>query len=222
MNKRGFSLLQVMIALALVSAFVFLGMQMSASVNQQLSLGRKTGTKSRILASIREVASLPASLRMSMRASIDGVAVNPELLACVGGNPANSCKSKTVHPFTLYSPILQREPDGTILGGQALTAPADSPEPLRIDVFGSPCKDASPDCPFLISTSFQAQCGPPLDSMSMVPQTQCTVADVIEVTYSIQLDPALSITDPSFAPLATPATQSVVVPVQAISGNIAQ
>lgn len=165
-----------------------------------------------------------------MRAAIGGLAVNPELLACAGGNPVNSCQSGVEYDLTLYSPFLELSATGSVLGVQPISSPRGSAAPMRLDAFGSPCAVAGPDCPLLVFTSFKAQCGPPPPpatppspiTLQLVPQSTCTVADVIEVIYSVQLDPNVTATDPHLATLTSPVKGSVVVPVVAISGNLPQ
>ncbi|MNL40152.1 hypothetical protein D3C87_1624780 [compost metagenome] len=100
---------------------------------------------------------------------------------------------------------------------------------MRIDTFGAPCPIAGPGCPLLVFTSFRAQCGPPpppappaIPTNDLSPAATCTVADVIEVTYYVQLDSDVAVTDPELRNFITPITGSVVVPVVAISGNMPQ
>jgi prepilin-type N-terminal cleavage/methylation domain-containing protein len=232
-NSRGFTLMEVMLALALISIFAIMAMNYSSILNRQSSLARSGSTKNRILSGVRDLAGLPAALRMSMRASDEtGAAVNPDLLACAGGNPMNHCDSDKLYSLTLYSPIIQRAADGSILGVSKLTAPFGdaTAQPVRIDTFGAPCTVASPECPLLVYTSFKAQCGPPPApavapspvTIQLVPQGTCTVADVIEVTYYVKLDQNVANKDPALASFVSEVTGSVVVPVVAISGNVPQ
>lgn len=230
-NKKrsaGFTLIEVMISLALVSIFVYMVINYSSELNKHSNLSRSNNTKNRILAGVRDLAGMPASLRVSMRASASGVAINPELLACAGGNPINGCKSGGPEiPFTLYSPLISRTPSGASMGGSIISAPLNSTKPVRIDTFGTAClpdTPAGPRCPLLVFTSFRAQCGPlpnaaPGPAADLAPMATCTVADVIEVTYYIQLDPEVAITDPELKSFLTPVSGTVVVPVVEISGN---
>lgn len=218
--------MEVMIALALVSIFVYMVLNYSSVLNKHSNRSRSNNTKNRILSGVRDLAGMPASLRVSMRASGSGAAINPKLLACAGGNPINGCTSGEEVPFTLYSPLIQRSSTGAILGASPISAPLGSTTPMRIDTFGAPCTTASPGCPLLVFTSFKAQCGPPplppgapSPTIELSPLANCTVADVIEVTYYVQLDSDVAVTDPELTTFVTPITGTVVVPVVAISGN---
>lgn len=229
-NQHGFTLIEILLTLSLATIFLFLALNYSSVITRNTSLTRKSSTKNRILSGIRDFARMPAALRISMRAAVNGIAVNPKLLACAGGNPANSCKNGEEIPLTLYSPILQRNAAGDILGVQVISTPLGSAKPMRLDSFGVPCDIAGPECPILVFTSFKAQCGPPPPPVGppstttdqFVPQSLCTVADLIEVTFYVQLDPNIVAVDPSLGPLAAQASGSVVVPVAAISGNLPQ
>jgi prepilin-type N-terminal cleavage/methylation domain-containing protein len=229
-NQKGFTLAEVMLTVGLIAAFVLLTMNFTGLISKNTNLTRNTSTKNRILSTVREIAGLPAALRVSMRASSSGVAVNPDLLACAGGNPPNSCKTGIKYPLTLYSPVILRTATGGILGVQPITSPENSANPMRLDTFGAPCTTAGPDCPLLVTTSFKAQCGPaplpatPLSPLNLefVPLTDCTVADVVEVTYNVQLDPSLESTHPELAAFISKASGSVVVQVRDISGNVPQ
>jgi len=231
-NSCGFTLVEVMIALALISVFVFIVLDYSSVLGKHTNLNRSSSTRNRILSGIRDLAGMPASLRVSMRASSGGVAINPKLLACAGGNPANDCTTGEEIPFTLYSPIIQRDSSGAILGIVPISAPYKIPitNPMRIDTYGAHCSVASPSCPLMVFTSFKAQCGPPPMpliplspiTLEFVPRDKCTVADVIEVTYYVLLDTTVEGYDPALISFLTPAQGSVVVPVVAISGNVPQ
>ncbi|WP_413290230.1 prepilin-type N-terminal cleavage/methylation domain-containing protein [Bdellovibrio sp. HCB337] len=230
MKNKGFALLELMIAFAILATVVFVALEYSNIMRKNTSLSRTVGTRDRILSAVRNFAGMPAALRNSMRAALAGIPANPRLLACAGGNPLNSCQTGVVYPLTLYAPLVVRSPTGVILGIQAVSAPIGSATPMRLDTFGVPCSTPGPDCPLLVSTSFRAQCGPPLRDASappptqadLVPQAICTVADVIEVTYSIQLDPGISSADASLSSFISPVTGSVTTPVAAISGNLPQ
>lgn len=228
-NSRGVTLLETMIAIMITTFSIFMAMTYASVVDNSSQLTRNASTKNRITSGIRNFAAMPATLRTSMRAATNGVTVNPQLLACAGGNPANSCTTGVEYPFTMFSPLLARDAAGNILGVQALTAPLGSTTPMRLDSFGSPCKVTSPQCPFLVFTTMKAQCGPPPLAVTatptkadLAPRASCTVADVIEVTYYIQLDPAVVAQQPSLASTVEPIVGSVTVAVQEISGNVPQ
>jgi prepilin-type N-terminal cleavage/methylation domain-containing protein len=227
-QNDGFTLMEVMISLALISIFVVMVINYSSILNKRSNISRSNNTKNRILSGVRDLAGMPASLRVSMRASSGGLAVNKELLACAGGNPVNNCDSGGPDiPFTLYSPFIERWPNGTIKGVSAISAPLNGTTPKRIDTFGTPCPEGSPAslaCPLLVFTSFRAQCGPPpaaapVPAVNISPMLKCTVADVIEVTYTVRLDQSVETSDPELKAFVTPISGTVVVSVEAISGN---
>lgn len=233
-HRGGFTMIEVVVALGLVSIFAIMVINYTSILGKQSNINRSNNTKNRILSGIRDLAGMPASLRVSMRASANGVPINPKLLACAGGNPVNGCKDNDIAtPFTLFSPIIERWPNGTIKGAVPISAPFDSPKVMRFDTFGAYCEKVTaptPTCPLLVFTSFKAQCGPPPApatppspvTLALVPQAECTIADVIEVTYQVKLDPALEVTDPELKSFITPISGTVVVPVVKISGNVPQ
>lgn len=234
-QPNGFTLVEVIIALALVSIFAIMVVNYTSILGKHSNINRSNNTKNRILSSIRDLAGMPASLRVSMRASSGGVAVNPKLLACAGGNPIDNCNTGEIVGFTLFSPLIQRNPTTGAVQGTLppMSAPFGTTQTARVNTFGAPCppgSPASPACPLLVYTSFKAQCGPaPLlgpppatITTELLPQKKCTVADVIEVTYYIKLDPSLANTDPELQSFVTNVTGTVVVPVVKISGNVPQ
>ena len=223
-GNQGFSLVEALIALAITTVFVLMALNYGTTLNKNTNLARYISTKDRIFLGFRNLAILPATLRSSMRVGVGGVPVNPKLLACAGGNPLNSCEHGVEYPFTMYGPLIQRDAGGNIIGVQAVSSPLGSTTPLRLDSFGSPCTVAGPDCALLVFTSFKAQCPPtavaaPSTSTSLVAKPNCSVADVIEVTFYIQLDPAVGSSDSALASFITPVIGSVLVSGEAISGN---
>lgn len=229
-NQSGLTLIGVCIGIAI---FCFLFLVILASINTvdtSLSQNRLLATKDRILSSVRSLAGMPASLRNAMMASDNtGAAVNTGLLACAGGNPANSCLNNNQYPLILYSPVLtfvgavpqSVQPISSAIGGAGLV--------LRFSAYGVPCATLGPECPLLVFTAFKPTCGPalrnpliPVNLSMFTPQAKCTVADSIEVIYQVQLDPALVATNPELAIFASTITGTVTVPVELISGNVAQ
>jgi hypothetical protein len=230
-KEAGFTLIEALIAIVLVTLCVFMTMSYSTIMGRRAFLTRNVSTKNRVLSGIRDFAGMPATLRASMRAATAaGVVINRELLACAGGNPDNSCEGDKEFDLTMFAPLLERDAAGNIKGVQPISSPPGSATPMRIDTFGSPCSVASPTCPFLIFTTMKAQCGPapqpatapsPIN-LELLPQAKCTVAEVIEVKYYVQLDPDVSTTDPAMSAFVTTVSGSVIVPVIAISGNVPQ
>lgn len=229
-RNNGFTLMEVLAALGILSIVIYIALTYSSTNSQNTALARYVGTKNRVVATIRDFASMPATLRSSMLASLNGVSVNPQLLACAGGEPVNSCNSGVEYPFTMFSPIMGRDSTGAIIGVQPISAAKASPNPFRVDSFGSPCTVAGPDCSLMIFTSMIAQCGPAVQTASppspinneILPQATCTVADVIQVNYFIQVDQNLIATNPGLVSMLGTTSGSVTIPVTQISGNVPQ
>ncbi|MGE0763416.1 MAG: type II secretion system protein [Bdellovibrionales bacterium] len=228
-NRRGFTLVEVMVASAIAGGFILLTMTYSKIMQTNTGVTRAISTRDRILAGVRSLAGMPASLRNSMRASDGaGTVVNPRLLACAGGNPANGCQSGISYAFTLYSPLVALDAAGNPVGIQPIASPMGSAVPMRFDNFGLPCTTAGPNCALLVQTAFKAQCGPPplpfprpavITPEMLIPAVVCTIADLIDVTYQVQLDPNVVEANDVFTPFATPVRGTVATPVRLISGN---
>lgn len=230
LNQSGLTLIGVSIGIGIVSILFLVILASINSVDTGLSQNRLVATKDRILSSVRSLAGMPAALRNAMIAGdSSGTPINPGLFACAGGNPLNSCNHQQQYPLTLYSPIVtfagglpvSIQPISSSIGG---TGPA-----LRFDTYGVPCTTTGPECPLLVSTAFKATCGTaprnpllPVTPAMFVPQATCSIADSIEVIYQVQLDPALLATNPELATFASTVSGTISVPVQLISGNIAQ
>ena len=227
-NQSGLTLIGVCIGVAVFSFFFLLILASINAVDASLAQNRLMSTRDRILTGVRSLASIPASLRNAMiAADSTGVPVNPELLACAGGNPAGACSSDVQYPLTLYSPVV------TFVGGvassiQAISSPlGGAASNLRFDTFGVPCTTTGPECPFLVFTAFKAMCGPafrdplvPVTPAMLIPQAICTIADTIEVIYQVQIDPALLAQRPELAVFASTMMGTIIVPVEFISGNV--
>lgn len=225
-REKGFSILEVLIGIAILTILVAMSLEISRTMYLNRVSNRAIATRDRVLLGIQNLAGMPAALRNSMRASNGGIPVNPKLLACAGGNPLNACESNVVYPLTLYAPMIARTSTGDVIGIQAISSPLGSSTPLRLDTFGAPCSHPSPDCPFVIFTSFKAQCGPapveatapPPTARELAPTATCTIADVIEVTFYLHLDPSVA-SDASLAGLRTEIQGSVVTSILSVSGN---
>lgn len=227
-KQAGFTIIDTLVAFTIILTLA--GLICSVAVNQQKmrALSQTGTTFDRIFSGVRSLAGNPAALRNSMRAlSADGsTVVNPELLACAGGTPANNCTSQIDYPFTLYSPLINMSSGSPSV--QAITSPMNSTTPSRFDAWGAPCPAGNTTCPLLVFTSFRAQCGPnqqvsqavgTLTPAMLLPLNTCTVAEAIDVTYSIQLDPNLTASTPGLAAFSVPVTGVIATSVVAISGD---
>lgn len=230
LNQSGLTLIGVSIGIGIVSILLLVILASINSVDVGLSQNRLVTTKDRILSGVRALAGMPAALRNAMVAGDGlGTPINAGLFACAGGNPLNSCNHQQQYPLTLYSPIVtfagsvpvSIQPISSPIGG---TGPA-----LRFDTYGVPCATTGPECPLLVSTAFKPTCGAPqrnpllpVTAAMFAPAATCTIADSVEVIYQVQLDPALLATNPELATFASTVSGTVSVPVQLISGNVAQ
>ncbi len=230
MNQSGLTLIGVSIGIGVVSVLFLVILASINSVDTGISQNRLVATKDRILSGVRSLAGLPASLRNAMIAANGaGTPMNPGLLACAGGNPVNSCTHQNQYPLTLYSPVVSFV-GGVATSIQPISSPIGGIGPaLRFDTYGVPCATTGPECPFLVSTAFKATCGIvprdpllPVTPAMFVLQATCTIADSVEVIYQVQLDPALVATNPELATFVSAVSGTITVPVQLISGNVAQ
>lgn len=228
-SAAGFGMIELLIAFAIVMGFVAFFINAVDSQNIMSQHNRASETFDRIVAGVRDLAGNPAALRNSMRAvSADGATVvNPALAACAGGEPLNGCVGQTDYPFTLYAPFVTNGSGGALI--QPVSSPSGSPNPMHFDAWGTPCATGSPTCPLIVLTSMRAQCAPAaqdpsktgpgsLTAAMLTPQSNCTIADMIDVSYTIKLDPTIT-PDPALSPFLTPVTGTVSTPVVLISGN---
>jgi prepilin-type N-terminal cleavage/methylation domain-containing protein len=232
MKNQGFTLVEALIALAILSTTVFVALSYNSVTAKNTNITRYLGTKNRVLSTIRESAALPATIRASMLAWAGGQYINPQLMACAGGNPTNSCQNGVETPFTMFSPLMGFDSSGAIVGVQAISAPKPAPgvtggPTVRVDSFGTTCQTAGPDCLLLIYTSMVPQCGPDVQpptpptpvTNQIVPKATCTFADVIQINYEVVVDPDIAAADPTISSILGTSTGSVIVPVMDISGN---
>jgi prepilin-type N-terminal cleavage/methylation domain-containing protein len=231
-KNSGFSILELLVAIAVLSIFVEMSLVFSDAINRSSELNRTIATRERISSAVRNVAGMPAALRSSIRASLGaGSYVNQDLNNCVAGTVVNACKNDQVYPLTLYSPTIAMDASGIPLGLLPITAPVGSPTPSRFDSFGVPCADSNPNCPFRVYTSFRPQCPPPplpaippptTDPSYLTffkPMATCTIAEAVHVVYSVEVDPAAAAGYIGLSSLTTPITGTVTTSVKLIFGN---
>ena len=225
-GSQGFTIIEALIVVGILAVFTFMTLNYTSLSTQGTNLSRYIGTQNRVISTIRETVILPATLRASMMAYSNGNPVNPGLLGCAGCNPAYPCNSGgTPQPLTLFSPLIGFDSSGNIVGVQPISGPATAP--LRIDSFGNTCTTPSPECSLLLSTSMVAQCGPPTKpavalnpvNLELLPTSTCICAEVIQVFFTIQLDPIYTSSNPALSSFINAVTNNVSVPVVAISGN---
>lgn len=229
LNKKGFSLIEMMVITGFVGVFVLLMLNSAKNAENQLLTQRTSITRDRIIASMRVVSGMPAALRNSVRAkNADGSVVNPELVNCASGTVLNQCVSNVTFPLTLFSPYLRMNNAGQAVGVDAVTAPIGSATPKRFDSFAAPCTVPGPNCAIVVYTGFKARCPPPglpsprpdpIPPELLLPANTCTVAELIEVTYVIQLDPAVVDGGQIKGLLLAPVQGYVSTLVEDITGN---
>lgn len=237
MNKKksqsGFTIVEIVIATAMLAIFIFVAVNYMSSIQRNSEINGSMTTRDRILSAIRNVASMPAALRASIRASMpDGVTPrNRELNNCVAGTVPNSCENNVEYPLILFSPVVQLDASGNALGLLPITAARNTTPPMRFDSFGVPCVEGQADCLLNVFTTFRAQCPPanlpstppaPSDPAYMAllnPKATCTIAEAIHVTYWVVLDPAAGANKSFLSAFINPVSGSVTTSVKLIFGN---
>lgn len=231
-QKQGFSLVELLLAIGLLSIFINLSMIFSDSLQRSLRLSRTTSTRDRILAGVRNIAGMPTALRASTRAAqADGTPVNPDLYNCVASVLINQCQTDKDYPLTLFSPVIALDATGNPLGLLPIASPAGAATNMHFDSFGAPCSTVSADCPFTVSTSFRPQCPPNILPASppptsdpaylalLAPMPSCTIAEAVSVTYTVQVDPIALAANPELGVFSSPFSGSVTTSVKLIFGN---
>lgn len=230
--NSGLSIIEVLIGIGLLSVFVIMSLIFSQSVNRSSHLNRAASTRDRLLLRVRNVAGMPSTLRNSIKASLPtGLPANPELNNCLAGTQANACKNDQESSVTLYSPTLTLDAAGNPLGLLPITSPQGTLTPNRFDSFGVPCAPGTPDCIFIVYTSFRPKCPPyPLPATPpapsdpayvdlLKPMDTCTIAETVNITFSVELDPAIVSATPSLTKFNSPIQGTVTTAAKLVMGN---
>lgn len=232
-GNSGLSIVEVLVAIGVLSVFVAMSLIFSDSINHGSHLGRTRGTRDRISSGVGNMSSMPAALRNSMRAALpDGVTpFNPDFHNCVAGKVVNGCENNKEYPLSLFSPTVVMTPAGVLVGIIQITSAVGTPAVNHFDSFGVPCVVTNPDCLFVVHTSFRAQCPPeklppvppatsdPAYLALMSPKATCTVAEAVNVTFQVEVDPAALAANPSLASFNVPMKGTVATSVKLIFGN---
>jgi hypothetical protein len=217
--------------MGLVFIFATISMIFFASLGRSTHQSRTMTTRDRISIGVRNAAGMMASLRNSVRASNGSAPINLELNYCLGGIMLNMCKNDFEYPLTLFSPVIAMDAAGNPLGLLPITAAKGSLSSVRFDSFGLPCNKTSPDCIFVVYTSFRAQCPPaklplapllPTDPAYMnyfKPMATCTIAEAITVTYNIEVAPEIKTSSDNGLLDFAPITGTMTTSVKDIFGN---
>ncbi|MGZ6470058.1 MAG: PulJ/GspJ family protein [Bdellovibrio sp.] len=231
-QNSGFSLIELLIAIGLLAVFITMSIIFSQNVNRSSEINRTTSTRDTLLAKIRNVSGMPSALRNSIKAAVAGttIPINKDLSNCVAGTITNSCKNNQSYPLVLFSPTVSLDSSGNPIGLLPITSYKDSPNPSYFNSFGSPCVKGTPDCMFIVYTSFTPKCPPPVLPATppptsdpsyltyLTPMDICTIAEVVTVQYTIDLDPDILAAQPTLARF-NHVTGSIATSVKLIFGN---
>lgn len=232
-SDEGFTLLEVMVAMGLGVVFLLGSINYMKMQSNTTLLLRTISSKDRVVATMQANAGMAAALRASMRAvNTSGKFINPDLRNCAGGLTYSGCSNATLYRLTLFNPVITlNQSTGAAVGVTPMTAPSpfqSGDNPAYYDTFGQACSQPGPACPLQVSTSFTAQCAPsplpspapnPLTVQYFQPAAMCTVADVINVTYTIQLNSSVP-TNSNLSAFIQPITGTTGVSVHDISNNV--
>ena len=186
-HQLGATLIEVMIAGA-----IFVGLILGvAKIYQEVFVNSEKSKLVMVRDQIVVVTRQTAGDIRALRTTIS----KPENLAlrnCVCGG---GCVSMQINPLTLY--------DWSGVTPQS---------PAYFDASGIPCNAAASNCYIEVTTTFLAECRPPLPSANPVPPTNCNVpAEFIQVIYSVRQNPGtLTSTALGGAPLNLKAVQGGV------------
>lgn len=231
MKNSGFTFIELLIGIGLVTAFVTISMMFFTSVGRSTQLSRAATTRERMSLGVRNAAGMMASLRNSLRASSGTTPVNLELNYCLAGIVVNLCKNDVEYPVRLFSPAVSMDAAGNPQGLLPITGAKGGLTSVRFDSFGQPCNQGSPDCIFVVYTSFRAQCPPaklPLAPPSpkdpayldyFKPMSTCTIAESITITYVVEVAPGVTTSAYSVLMGFTPIIGTMTTSVKDIFGN---
>lgn len=211
---------------------IFLVISVINSAREQASVLKLVGARDRIWSSIQTMALMPASLRNSSRAlASDGFqAQNPQLRVCLNGDIPNSCRNGVESGLSLYSPVVFLDAAGAPVGLQRITAAAGGADIVRYDMNGLPCQVDNVGCFFIVTSTFVPTCGPaplpavmpanPLAPNIFAPVANCTVADIVEVRFTVSVDqnPALINFHPYLSSIS-PKSGTAISSVKMATGN---
>ncbi|MGZ3749312.1 MAG: hypothetical protein ACXVCD_18390 [Pseudobdellovibrionaceae bacterium] len=162
MKNSGLSVLEILIGLGLLSVFIVMSLIFSQSINHSSENGRVQATRDRLILRVRNVCGMAAALRNSIKAALPSgtTSINQDLNNCVTGAQGAVCQNNQVYPLTLFSPTLEMDSSGNPMGLLPVTSPPGSPTPSYYDIFGAACAQGSPNCVFIITTSFKLNVHP--------------------------------------------------------------
>lgn len=231
LNQKGISFIEVVVAIAVFSIFLFIGLSISEYLNKSSHQAKILATRDRIVRSIVTIASMPATLRNSALAAIGLTPINPALYNCVVGKTIDACQSGQEFPVALFSPLILEDNAGDYSTIVQITSPKGEVDTVAYDDNGVVCDTTeSQNCALKVTTSIIPQCGPrpatyplPANVFSPVnllePRDVCTVAEIIKVNFAIVLDSNVVVKDPSLYTFIQPVSGTVWVSVKKITNN---
>ena len=164
-RNQGFSLIEVLISLGIVSAMMLALVELFTSSTKSIVTARATLSRDYLVSLVQMYLTSGAAMSNSLT-----LAANADLIQCVDGTPnANGCNSASTYSFTLLPPYGTTPVTGTTVS------------PAYYDASGAPCTPPSNLCILQATTTFTANCpgGTPT----------CTTAQSLNITYQIGLVP---------------------------------
>lgn len=232
-NQRGLSLLEPLIAIALLSILIVPASAIISYCSERLVHDRLTMSKSRTLDLLVRIAGMPASLRAASQADEDIEPYNGYLKRCLlQESPAFSiCYNRNnngdYYPFRLYLPVTTNKnlPTGGMGFVTSGAVSGTRTYPMRFTAGGDPCDTSTSQCsteqyPIEAYTEFLPICPSPIEAYYYVwtnvkppgpiypnglePMATCYNAKYIKIKVTVRLsDPALA--------LASAITKTVVM-----------
>jgi prepilin-type N-terminal cleavage/methylation domain-containing protein len=220
-ENSGYSLVELMITVAVISIPTLL----VAQVFQQLSRGmlytRATKTRDEIVRNIRQF----AGSREALLASATDLPANSDLNNCLNGT--GSCANLQAYPLALHG---HRGASTDVFSGPPSAAVLNSPPqdwtgglPRRFNVNGYPCAPGEAEserCALEVYTVFKPQCLPPVDATTNLitrfkPPADCggKAPEFIEVTYLVRTAQGVRLGDSQGVGVLAPVEGRILVEI---------
>ena len=178
---RGFSLLEVIVAMG-IGAVVMMGLaQIMVTFAQQMKSMRATGARSEVVRNVRQSAGQILSLQASQ-------ALTPSLEGCLRFDPDSDvfCQSRSGGEFvqTPLQLVSHLRPDRPLAGPESMTA---GMTPVYYSLEGRLCEPGEPgiECPIQAIVSYTPFCASGED--------QCSGARSIRINYQIRIRPDVDV-----------------------------
>lgn len=139
-DSRGFSIVEILVVGAVISL-------VAAGVMRLMQSGFKNTSNIRHVLIFDAVRARVLGASSSARALVTSQSLNANLLSCL---KAVACKDDTLYPFDLY--------ESFVPGTAPLRVGGTAANPARFNLYGQPCLNLSPQCPFEVVTQFRVTC----------------------------------------------------------------